>query len=323
MASYQKKGDKWRAEVCINGRREAKTFPTKALAIQWARGKEIEFATPVNISNTETAKGLTVKSLLERYSAEVSVKKRGRIKEQVRLLAFGRSKLAAIKLKDLTSNDIAAWRDERLRSVSAGSVRREMNLMSSVLNVAAREWGVLASNPAALVRRPSNPPHRERTFTDDEISRIVEALCYHGGKAETSSQQVAVAFLVALETAMRQSEILGLTPKTIDYETRVATLKQTKNGKPRRVPLSMRAVGLLRDQGDWTITPAVCSTLFRRARREAGIDDATFHDARHTAITRLAQILEPMDLARMTGHSDLKQLMAYYNETAEAIAKRL
>lgn len=84
-----------------------------------------------------------------------------------------------------------------------------------------------------------------------------------------------------------------------------------------------RAADLLREQGGWTITPDVCSTLFRRIRKQVGIDDATFHDARHTAITRLAHILEPLDLARMTGHSDLKQLMAYYNEPAESIANRL
>lgn len=53
------------------------------------------------------------------------------------------------------------------------------------------------------------------------------------------------------------------------------------------------------------------------------IDDATFHDLRHLAITRLAQKIDVLDLARMTGNRDLKKLMIYFNPTAEDIAKKL
>lgn len=319
MASIRKKGDKWQASVCVGGKREAKSFPTKTLAQKWARDREVELSTP----KIESAKSLTVGDLLARYSRDVSERKRGRKWEWVRLAAFGRSSLAGVRLRDLTPFDIASWRDERSRAVAAGSVRREMTLLSSVFTVAVREWGVLAENPVRMVRRPAAPPHRDKLFSQDEIEAICNALGYSGGKAESASQQVAVAFLVALETAMRQGEILGLTQKSVDYANRVATLKQTKNGKPRKVPLTTKAAELLKEQGAWTISPDTCSTLFRKARRQAGVDDATFHDARHTAITRLAKILQPLDLARMTGHSDLKQLMTYYNESAAEIATRL
>jgi len=63
--------------------------------------------------------------------------------------------------------------------------------------------------------------------------------------------------------------------------------------------------------------------LFRRALQIAGVDGLTFHDTRHEALTRLAQKLEVLDLARMVGHRDPRSLMIYYNATAEEIASRL
>ena len=68
---------------------------------------------------------------------------------------------------------------------------------------------------------------------------------------------------------------------------------------------------------------ASADTMFRRVRDELGIDGLTFHDTRHEAITRLARKVDVLDLARITGHKDLKSLMIYYNATASELAQRL
>jgi integrase len=141
---------------------------------------------------------------------------------------------------------------------------------------------------------------------------------------------VAVAFLFAIETAMRSGEILGLTIHTVDKAARVAHLPLTKNGGARDVPLSTRALELLE------LLPAVeegmplfnlgdqsRDALFRKGRDRSGIKNLTFHDTRHEAITRLAKKLQPLALARMTGHTDLNELMTYYNESAADIAAQL
>jgi integrase len=73
----------------------------------------------------------------------------------------------------------------------------------------------------------------------------------------------------------------------------------------------------------FTVDSQVASTLFRRARMRAKIDDLTFHDSRHDAITRLAQKLNVLQLARMVGHRDIRSLQTYYNETAESMARLL
>lgn len=127
---------------------------------------------------------------------------------------------------------------------------------------------------------------------------------------------------------MRAGEICGLRPEHISG--RVATLLETKNGTKRAVPLSTRAAALLQllpapaEGGTvFGITAKSLDALFRKARTRAMIAGGTFHNTRHLAITRLARKLNVLDLARMVGHRDLRQLQVYYNESAHDIAARL
>ena len=63
---------------------------------------------------------------------------------------------------------------------------------------------------------------------------------------------------------------------------------------------------------------------YRRAVQRAGIDDLTFHDLRHIAMSRLARFHpSPLDLKRVTGHKDLKSRDRYYHATAAELAARV
>ena len=103
-------------------------------------------------------------------------------------------------------------------------------------------------------------------------------------------------------------------------------LLESKNGDSRKVPLSNRAIDLLKmlrhldSKNVFTVDSDSFSTLFRRARDKCGIEDLHFHDTRHQAITNLSKKLTVIQLARMVGHRDLKSLMIYYNETATELA---
>jgi integrase len=219
----------------------------------------------------------------------------------------------------------------KVDKVSGSTVNRELNLLSHVFAKAAKEWKWIAASPTTDVRRSKEAPARDRLYTDDEIERVCLALGFDlasNEQVETISQRVAVAFLFAIEEAMRADEICGLIQQ--DIVCRVATLNKTKNGTKRNVPLSIRAVELLEllpfpEEGGnvFGLTAAKVDALFRRAKLRAMIYDATFRDSRHLAITRLAKKLNVLDLAHMVGHRDLRQLQAYYNETAEAMAERL
>lgn len=99
----------------------------------------------------------------------------------------------------------------------------------------------------------------------------------------------------------------------------VGALLDTKNGTAREVPLSEKAVECF----PVGLSAGSISALFAQLCEQAGIEGLTFHDLRATAATRLAKKLNPMQIAKMLGHKNLKMLMVYYRENAQDIAKML
>lgn len=319
MPSIRRRGESWRAELYKDGTRESQTFPTKRLAVAWATQREAELV-------GKRLPDHTVGDALRRYAKEVAPKHRGQRWELARLKALERDKLAAVRLPSLRPVHVAEWRERRLKEVLPASVLRDMNLLQSVLKVCRKDWGWLDSSPMKDVDRPPNPPPRRRRISQDEIDRVTLALGYDGGAPETASERVALAFLLALETAMRTSEILGMV--WADVGEKSVTLPRTKNGDVRRVPLSARAreiLALMPRGGDtvFEVDPATKDVLWRRARDASQIQDLHFHDSRAEAIWRLSKKLDVMELARMIGHRDIRSLMFYYNADPDELADRL
>ena len=318
MAGPTKDGKVWRHRIMLAGVRTSGTFDTKAGALKWEAEQRMTAGQPIAASKT-------CADAFVRYELEVSKRKLGHRWEALRLTKFGKMPLGAVCMSDLNTVHIAAWRDTRLLTVQGGSVTREMNLLSHVFSTARKEWKWLVINPMTDVARPKSNPHRERRISPDEIARICLALGWAddaAGAPKTKQQCVALAFLFAIETAMRAGEICNLT--RADVSGRVARLPMTKNGSARNVPLSPRALEIWSMVPDgFGITADTRDALFRVARDRAGVEGLTFHDSRHEAITRLAKKIQVLDLARMVGHKNINQLMTYYNPTAEDIADRL
>lgn len=254
--------------------------------------------------------------------------------DKTRLKALRALDWAKQPLSQLKPATISEWRDERLAKVKPATVIREMTTLRSVIEYARRDLGWITVNPIRDVRAPAEPPPRDRLISEPEIAAMIDELDY-AGPVQTVRHEVAVALLLALETAMRAGEICGLRWERI--KGNVAHLPKTKNGDARDVPLSTKAVALLKamrgkqlihvrkksDGRVFHITPATLDTLFRRARQDAGLEGFTFHDSRANAITRLSKVLDIHDLARMIGHRDLNSLLVYYRAPASSIAERL
>ncbi|MEZ0137385.1 MAG: tyrosine-type recombinase/integrase [Candidatus Reddybacter sp.] len=318
MATISKRNGRWRAEVRRVNLRKSKTFATKTAAQRWATALEAD----IDNHKLGSVANKTLGQLLQRYSDEVAVHKKGWRQEVIRLARIGRDPVAATPLLELSAVDMAGWRDRRLREVSAASVRRDWNVISHAINVAINEWQWLHTNPLKSVKKPAPPPARDRRVYDHEI----ELLRHCSGvdhTPETKTARTFIAFLLAIESGMRAGEIAGLTRKSITG--RVAHLPMTKNGTRRDVPLSAAALKLLEPLGPklLDLSSDQISSLFRKIRDRAGLDDLHFHDSRHEAITRLADKLDVLELARMVGIKDLKILMVYYNKTAEQLADKL
>jgi len=258
--------------------------------------------------------------LMLQYCDKVAQFKRGGDKEVLRITAFvRRDPLAKVALEQLTPQAVADWRDARLQQVSPGTVLREWGMMSNACNIAVREWGWIDSNPFANVRRPKSTAPRETTYSVEDADKILAA-------APPALRDV---FKFALQTAMRAGEITGLCWK--DVGDKVVSIPLTKNGSKRVVPLSVEARRILaeRPRGAdaepvFGLDAAQLDRQFRRAKRSAGMDDFHFHDTRRTALTHLATKVGPMDLAKISGHKDLKILLnTYYAPDMAAMADRL
>ncbi|WP_313443482.1 site-specific integrase [Stenotrophomonas sp.] len=319
MASIQRRGASWRAEIYKDGRRESNTLPTTAQAVKWALMREAEMTGARLPENT-------VKDALRRYANEVAPKHKGVKWELAWLGLIERDPIALVRLPALRPIHLVEWRERRLTQVSGASVRREMNLLQSVFKSCRKDWGWLDSDPIKDVDRPQAPASRKRRVPQEEIDRLTLALGYDGGAPETVQHRVALCFLFALETAMRAGEILGM--KWSDVAAKSVTLPKTKNGDVRRVPMSARPreiIGLVPQDADslFNLDPGTRDTLFRRARDAAQIENLHFHDSRAEAIWRLSKKLDVMELARVIGHRDLKSLLIYYQTDADELADRL
>lgn len=229
MAAFRKIGDRWAAEVCVNGIRKSKRHDTKAQAKSWAVQIEVELGKMAEgVSTTHS-----LKDVFTRYAREISENKKGAQWEIVRLKMFERFAIANVLLVDLRREHFESYIAERLISIKSSSVNRELNLISHCLTQ-ARRWRLMSHNPMEDLQRPKDPPHRDRRISDSEIDEILVALCFSEKLPVTQQQQrVVVAFLLAIQTGMRAGELCGLQSKYVDLKNKTAFLPDTKNGHAR------------------------------------------------------------------------------------------
>lgn len=326
MASITKYKSGYRAQLYIKGVRKSKTFRTMREAQGWAGPTETAL-------KQAPAERHTVRDLIERYRRDTISKKKGATHEDHQAVAFLRDfpDLAAKKLSELDTPDFVAWRDTRLLKVKGSTLIRNLNWLRHAFRLARDEWKWMAHNPLKSMGIPRNAGARDRRVSPQEVRMLCRNLGYRSGRApETKQQEVALAFMVALRSAMRAGEILSLGRGNLNFSRRVATVEhkmQHLTGKPREVPLSPAAIRLLMPVADreqcFTISSAVLDTMFRKARDRVMIEDLHFHDTRGEALTRLAKKVHILMLARISGHKDVRMLQIYYRETADQIAAQL
>lgn len=326
MASIRLHGEHWQARVRRKGHPTAsRSFTTRKAAELWARQVETDIDRGTHITPTET-QHVTLRELIDRYIDDVLPAMKGAPEDTIRLRALQRRPLCSYSLATLTPARIAQFRDQRLQQVSNGTVIRELAYLSSIINHARREWGVQADNPISKVRKPTNPPGRDRVLAPEEEQQLLDALQPTGRRNPWMRPLV----ILALETAMRRSELLALTWPDIDLSRRTATLRTSKNGEGRVVPLSSRALQTLQALPRTTHGAIIpmryfsVAAAFSRAVERAGIAHLRFHDLRHTAITRMAEKLpNVIELSAVSGHKSLAMLKRYYHPRPEQLALKL
>jgi integrase len=229
-----------------------------------------------------------------------------------------------LSLDDLTTGIFARYRDDRLLQVGPQKVTHELNTLSVVLRTAQLDWDIpLRRSPLDGLRKPRLPPGRDRRLASGELERIRDAaLC-----GNTPYLWPVIEF--AIETAMRKAEILALEWGQVRWGQRIAHLPDTKNGLPRDVPLTRRALEILqmqKNQGQKCPFPHSIPAVrhaWNTVVGQATISDLHFHDLRHEAISRFFEAgLSIPEVAKITGHKDFRMLARYTHIKAENIVIR-
>lgn len=328
----------WQAKVRIKGYpKQSKVFLSHSDARAWASTVESEMARGVFVSRAE-AKRTIFRDALARYEREITPDKKSADDERSKINRLRESQLADYSLANLNGTVLAAWRDSRLQTVKPGTVVRELALISHVFTVARKEWGMAGlSNPVEDIRKPSlKGSGRTRRLEPGEEKELLS-------RANTYGKPWPTVIRLAIETAMRREEIALLRWKHVDLKRRVIHLIDSKNGEPRDVPLSSRAIDVLRalprrkDGLVFGLRPDSITQAFSRITGNAAkskrtlkkpkkglLGDLHFHDLRHEATSRLFERgLNQIQVAAITGHKTLQVLKGYTHLRAEELAHLL
>ena len=227
-------------------------------------------------------------------------------------------------ISELSPSVLATYRDERLRQVSAGTVLRELNILRAALNRARIDWGVPV--PDVKIKRPKAPAPRDRRLKSGEEELLLK------GCNGSRIKQLKPVIILAIETAARQGELLALTWDNVDLKRRVARFPITKNGHPRTVPLSSRAVEVLEAiprEGD-NVFSAFSKDRFSlkhafvRLTKRVKIEGLRFHDLRREGVSRMLERgLNIVEISQVSGHKTLSMIQRYAAPHAEDTARKL
>lgn len=324
MATIEQRANgTWRTKIRKKGYPSlSASFDTKADAQRWAAEIEGDMSRK-RFVDTREAEGTTVAEAFQRYAREVSAQKKGARQELTRIKTWSDGKYGSKSLAELRSSDLAEYRDARLaEGISTNTVRLSLALISHLYTVAIKDWGIEGlSNPVAKLRMPKGSRERDRRPTSAELEGLLKA-------AAAIHHELPVVIEIAIETAMRRSELLTLRREHI--KGKHALLEDTKNGSRRLVPLSLRARVLIEslpgriDGSVFSLAPHSVSQYFLRACRAAKVDDLHFHGMRHEGTSRLFEKgLSIMEVASITGHKTMSMLKRYTQLCPDALADKL
>lgn len=329
MAFIRKIGD-YQYEAQINRKnypRQSRTFETKADAEKWARLVESEMDRGIFVSRTE-AENTTLKEALERYLNEVTPGKKGARQETARINAWIDHKLSSRTLAAVRGADMAKYRDDQRKAGKAeNTIRLSMAIISHLYKIASTEWGIEGlSNPVAKIAKAGGSKERTRRFEDDEESRLLKALDEH---CRNPFIKPAVQF--AIETAMRQGEIIKMRWEHVNLSRSTLLVPDRKNDQTDTIPLFPAAKAILESlprnlSGKvFDVSQDALSRAFTSACKNANpkIEDLHFHDLRHEATSRLFEMgMQIQEVRKITGHKTLSQLMRYTHVRAEDLLKK-
>lgn len=271
-----KKGGNWFIDYYAQGRRvREKVGPSKARARQALAKRKTEILegkffpqlrAPAPLFSAFVARYWELHGRFRRSKSYPSM-----LKELLEV--FG-----AMRLDRITVPMAMQYLNRVKERTSGATANRHHTLLKSMLNRAI-EWGQLAGeNPLAKIKKHREAHHRLRFLSEGEIARLLAA----------ADPRLFPVLACALLTGMRRGEILGLDWKAVDLARGIIYVLESKSGRPREIPVSPKLARVLQELGQKTsgrvfaVPEITVRRLFKKALREAAIEEFRFHDLRHT-----------------------------------------
>ncbi|GAB7481078.1 hypothetical protein OUHCRE19_33490 [Enterobacter asburiae] len=228
------------------------------------------------------------------------------------------------KLAGMTEADILAYL--HALDLKPATRNRHLALIKAVFTWAIR-MGYINRSPALYIKALPEVTSDRRAMDDSQLQRWME-VCEHWRNAKPDHEALALLRFLAL-TGLRLGETRHLRLEDVDWSHKMITLRHTKNGKLRRVPVCDKAFVLLTEQhqhlgdkgwvfpGNGTDNPvSEPRRLQKRLCEAAGIPPFTIHEMRHTFATKLIESGADINIVKdLLGHSTIKVTELYVHSS--------
>lgn len=214
---------------------------------------------------------------------------------------------------------------------SPQTLQCKLGFLSSLCRL-ANENGVAASVPKRVSASIIVDNARERTLSPRELRKLESEFPVADWKI----------CLAAKTTGLRSQELFLLEVVDCDFRSKTASIRRTKTGRSRRIPLMgpLYDLALAAARGrrryvvnptgydNWTQRHAMADhwklSVFRPALKRAGIVDFRWHDWRHQASTDMSESgASEVAIATVMGWKDTKYLRRYTNLRMKSLRKSM
>ena len=311
MASFRKTKNGYEVRVKAKGLTRSKTVSTRQEGRVWAaKAYQDLLLAPQSVKKVPT-----LLELMERYEKEVCPRHKGSRQEIARLGLLAREDFVHNCADQVTSQAVRSYKDRLIRSGNSNAtVNLKLSLLSAIYKTAHLDWSYALKNPVEGVRRPPQGFGRYRRVSDEERLQIEDYL----GRVSTT---FASFIRFALSTGMRRGEILSLNWADINLNRRLISLKDSKNSRPRWIPIDESAMKALVTQQrlntgkPFPMTLSAVDSAWKRLVKRLELKNLRLHDLRHEALSRWAERLngDPYKLCLISGHRTLQMTHRYVN----------
>ena len=269
----------------------------------------------------------TFKELVERFMREHSTKVSPKTQR-----AYGRVFKHSIPffkdmcLSAITPKRIAEYKAFRYREkAKPATINQELAVLGKAISLAVREWEWVKENPVNKIKKDRENNQRDKWLSEEEERRLLE----------NSPEWLREIILFDLHTGLRQDELLSLTWDRVNFLRRVIIIQKSKNGKPRTIPLTSVAMGILEEKARIRTLKSNMVFTNREGKRydcgwvwknfsnltkNVGIEDFHFHDLRHSFATRLAQRgIDIYTISKLLGHQNITMTQRYAHHCPESL----